>query len=368
MSAARIAKLQAQLRQSGDDFAAMIPGPNLVYFTGLSFHLSERPIVLLIPAADEPAGLILPGFEAGKAQGAGIEVQIHPYADGQPFLSAFESAARAHRLDGKRIVVEATRFRALEWALLSQAAPNAHLVVSDERFAEVRMVKEPAELDAMREAVRLAERALDETLPHIHPGQTERQIASRLMRALLDLGAEGMPFSPLVQAGPTAANPHAEAGDREVQPGDLVLIDFGATVRGYHSDITRTVAVGEPDARLREAYAVVRAANEAARSAARPGVTGEAIDRAARSVIEQAGFGAYFTHRTGHGLGLEGHEPPYIVSGARQLLPAGVSFTIEPGIYLPGHGGVRIEDDVVLTEGGCESLTTFTRDLIVLPR
>lgn len=366
MSAARIAKLKAQLRQSGDDFAALVPGPNLAYFAGLSFHLSERPIVLFVPADDRPAGLILPGFEAGKAQDAAFEVQLHPYTDGQPFFGAFEAAARAHILNGARVVVEATRFRALEWTLLCQAAPNARLVANDALFAEVRMTKDAAELEAMRQAVHIAERALSETLPKIRPGQTERQIASQLMRALLDFGTEGVPFLPLVQIGPTAANPHAEAGDRAAQPGDLILLDFGATVRGYHSDITRTVALGEPSPELRQAYEIVKAANEAARRVAHPGVTGEQVDRAARSVIEQAGFGDFFTHRTGHGLGLEGHEPPYMVGGAREPLPAGVTFTIEPGIYLPGRGGVRIEDDVVLTENGCESLTTFTRDLIVL--
>jgi len=187
-----------------------------------------------------------------------------------------------------------------------------------------------------------------------------------LMSHLLSAGAQSLLFEPLVQAGPNAANPHAHAGDRPLQRGDLVVIDFGAVVDGYGSDITRTIAIGEPDAEMRAVYEVVKAANAAGRAAARPGATGEAVDRAARAVIESAGYGPSFTHRTGHGLGLEGHEPPYMVRGEATILQPGMTFTVEPGIYLAGKGGVRIEDDVLVTADGSETLTTLTRELIIL--
>jgi len=146
----------------------------------------------------------------------------------------------------------------------------------------------------------------------------------------------------------------------------MVVIDFGLTIADYSSDITRTIAIGEPSEEMRVIHDIVKAANAAGRAAAKPGATGEDVDRAARSVIEAAGYGEYFTHRTGHGLGLEGHEPPYMVAGDTTVLRPGMTFTVEPGIYIPGKGGVRIEDDVLITEEGSQSLTTFTRDLVVV--
>jgi Xaa-Pro dipeptidase len=170
----------------------------------------------------------------------------------------------------------------------------------------------------------------------------------------------------LIQTGPNGANPHAGAGDRALHQGDTLIMDFGMTLDDYSSDITRTIVVGGLDEEMSRVYAAVQAANAAGRAAAKPGVTCEAVDKAARDVIEATGFGQYFTHRTGHGLGLEGHEPPYIVGGNTLVLQPGMTFTVEPGIYIPGKGGVRIEDNVVITEGGCESLTTFTRDLVIV--
>jgi Xaa-Pro aminopeptidase len=174
----------------------------------------------------------------------------------------------------------------------------------------------------------------------------------------------GVAFSPLVQAGLSAAFPHGNAGDRKVQMGDVLLIDFGYTMDDYPADITRTVVVGTPSAEIKRIYETVKAANAAARAIAKPGSTCQEVDRAARAVIEAAGYGKYFTHRTGHGLGLEGHEAPYIVEGNATVLQPGMMFTIEPGVYIEGVGGVRIEDNVVITETGHDCLTTFERELI----
>jgi Xaa-Pro dipeptidase len=169
-----------------------------------------------------------------------------------------------------------------------------------------------------------------------------------------------------VQTGLSAAFPHAFAGGRTVQAGDLMVVDFGAVVDDYGSDITRTIAIGaEPSDEMKHVYEIVKQANAAGRAAVRPGILAEDVDAAARQVIERAGYGQYFTHRTGHGLGLEGHEAPYMVKGDTTLLQPGMTFTVEPGIYIEGKGGVRIEDDMVVTETSGESLTTFTRDMIV---
>lgn len=367
MSIERIERLKHAARAAGIDLIALVPGPNLVYFTGLHMHLSERPIVALIPSNDDPPILITPFFEVGKATSGKVKLdwQVHSYKDGVPYQAVFDEAAALHRLAGKIIGVEPLQMRVLEWSLLSAAA-NVKQASAAEAIAELRMRKDADEVAAMKRAIALTEEALTRTLEDIRPGMAERQVAAVLMNRMLEAGAENLPFPPLIQTGPSGANPHAGAGDRVITAGDLLIMDFGLTLNDYSSDITRTIAVGEPSSEMKRVYDTVKAANAAGRAAVRPGVTCASVDWAARDVIEAAGYGEYFTHRTGHGLGLEGHEPPYIVAGNDLTLQPGMTFTVEPGIYIPGKGGVRIEDNVVVTEAGCESLTTFTRDLIVL--
>jgi Xaa-Pro dipeptidase len=220
----------------------------------------------------------------------------------------------------------------------------------------LRQFKTADEIAQMRAAVKVSEKALGEVLAEVRPGMTEREVATMLSRAQSQAGGEEIPFLPIVLAGGRAALPHGGPTDRVIQSGEVLLLDFGTRQGGYVSDITRTFAV----------YEAVRAANEAGRQAARPGVTCQEVDRAARKVIEEAGFGEYFIHRTGHGIGLDGHERPYIVEGNEVVLEPGMTFTVEPGIYIAGEIGVRIEDDVVITEDGCESLSTFDRKLQVI--
>lgn len=367
MSIERIERLKHAARAAGIDLIALVPGPNLVYFTGLHMHLSERPIVALIPSNNDPPILITPFFEVGKATSGKVKLdwQVHSYKDGVPYQAVFDEAATLHRLAGKTIGVEPLQMRVLEWSLLSAAA-NVKQASAAEAIAELRMRKDAGEVAAMKRAITLTEDALTRTLEDIRPGMAERQVAAVLMNRMLEAGAENLPFPPLIQAGPSGANPHAGAGDRVIAAGDLLIMDFGLTLNDYSSDITRTIAVGEPSSEMKRVYDTVKAANAAGRAAVKPDVTCASVDQAARDVIEAAGYGEYFTHRTGHGLGLEGHEPPYIVAGNDLVLQPGMTFTVEPGIYLPGKGGVRIEDNVVVTEAGCESLTTFTRDLVVL--
>jgi Xaa-Pro dipeptidase len=192
----------------------------------------------------------------------------------------------------------------------------------------------------------------------------EKQIAALLRQELFNLGADSIAFGPIVSGGPNSASPHAAPTDRPLQAGDLLVIDWGCYKDGYPSDITRTFAVGDIEPELQRIYQTVKLANEQGKLTARPGVTGEAVDRAARDVIEDAGYGDYFIHRTGHGLGLEIHEPPDMVAGNTQPLAPGNVFTVEPGIYVTGRGGVRIEDNVVITADGSRSLTTYSRELI----
>jgi Xaa-Pro dipeptidase len=237
--------------------------------------------------------------------------------------------------------------------------------MSGEKSLEaIRIIKDSSEIMAMRKAVEIAQQALQHTLPIIKVGITERQLASELITQLLREGSEyPLPYAPIVSTGPNSANPHASPTNRPIISGDLLVIDYGATNKGYVSDITRTFAIGEVEPEFSKIARVVREANEAGRSAVRPGVTAEYVDQVTRQVIENAGFGRYFTHRTGHGLGLEGHEAPYIRARNPLILEQGMTFTIEPGIYLPNRGGVRIEDNVLVTEDGVESLTDLPRTL-----
>lgn len=369
MSIYRLGRFRELQHAAGMDYVAIMPGANLIYFTGIHVHLSERPILALFPAdrAHKPV-LFAPEFEVGKCRTGPVPIdwQVYAYPDGADLPELFARAARELNLDGRTIGIEPAQMRMLEASLLTGAAPNARLVPADHLVAELRMIKDADEVARMRRAVSVPERVLAEALPQIKPGMTELEVAGLLMRVSLNQNLREMVSFPLVQTGLSAAFPHAFAGGRTVQKGDLMVIDFGAVVDDYGSDITRTIAIGEPSEEMKRIYHVVREANEAGRAAVRPGATCEEVDFAARAVIEKAGYGKYFIHRTGHGLGLEGHEPPYIVKGNRMVLQPGMTFTIEPGIYIEGKGGVRIEDDVLVTKDGGESLTTFPRDLIVV--
>ena len=232
-------------------------------------------------------------------------------------------------------------------------------------FGGLRLLKSADEIARMKQAAVIAQTALLATLRTVSAGMTEKAIANELIIQLLRAGSDpDMPFQPIVATGPNSANPHAVPTDRELQPGDLLLVDWGAGFEGYFSDITRTFTFGEVDPELMKIGTIVRAANEAGRKAGKPGLAAGVVDRAARAVIDEAGYGPYFTHRTGHGLGMEAHEPPYIFAENNLVLAKGMTFTVEPGIYLPGKGGVRIEDDVVVTADGLESLTDLPREVL----
>jgi Xaa-Pro dipeptidase len=360
MNEVRLKRLGPQLEADKLDCLALVPGANLTYLTGLHFHLGDRPTVAFF-RADRPPALVLPALELQKV--AGMEsLELFPWADEDGYDAAFQRAVAAYELAGARIGVEAFTMRYVEASLLRTYALSCELVPADQVVGELRMRKEPDEVAQMRRAAEMAQEALSAILPGIAPGMTEREIAGQLKLQILAAGAENLSFEPIVSTGPNAANPHALPSDRVLRAGDFLLFDWGLYTEGYASDITRTFPVGEMDPEMRAIYEAVKRANAAGREAVRPGVTCSTVDAAARAVIEEAGYGEFFTHRTGHGLGMEIHEPPYIVAGNERVLEVGMTFTIEPGIYLPGKNGVRIEDDVVVTEDGCESLTTMSRD------
>lgn len=347
--------------------AAVIPGPNLAYLTGLRFHLMERPVVGLFARGRRPH-LVLPALEQEKARASGLDLALFPYGEDEASRqAAFHDAARAFGLGEGALAVEPTRMRFLEQALLEACAQGVQCVDGEAALGRLRVLKSDEEVGWMSEAVRIAEKALDAVVPQIRIGMSEGELAGELTLQLLRGGSDvDLPFSPIVASGPNSALPHATPSDRPLQAGDLLIIDWGASVHGYFSDLTRTLAVGEVDPELAKIHAIVADANEAGRGAAKPGAACGDVDRAARSVIDDAGYGTFFMHRTGHGLGLEEHEAPYIRADNPDQLANGMTFTVEPGIYLPGRGGVRIEDDVVVRMEGARSLSGFQRALLTV--
>ena len=363
----RIETLAGQLALSGLEWMALNPGPSLRYLTGLNFHLMERPVVVLVSNSGQ-VKLILPELERAKVANLPFDAEIIPFGDDPAtWQGVYEQALSNISGNPLRVGVEPTRLRFLELNLLRHALPEAEFVDGSSALAELRMRKGTEELNAMRQAAVIAQNALLATLESVRPGQSELQISGELMVQLFRAGSEAeLPFAPIVSTGPNTANPHASPTNRTLQEGELLLIDWGASFAGTFSDITRTFFCGEPNDEMKRIASLVEKANSAARMGGRRGMPAGQVDQLARDVITEAGYGDYFTHRTGHGLGMEAHEPPYIYQGNPLILEPGMVFTIEPGIYLPGKYGVRIEDDVVVEEEGLRSLTDLPREVMRL--
>ena len=265
---------------------------------------------------------------------------------------------------GSRIGVEGQRMRVFDLLALQKALPGAEFVDIHAEISAIRLHKTAAEMDLQRKAIRLSEAALEDTLSEIKVGMTETEIEGILLRNLFSHGADGLAFAPIVAAGDNAAKPHAHARpDYRIKPGDALLFDFGGSYQGYSADITRTFFVKEVSDYDRAFYETVLAANTKGRDVSRAGITASDVDDAVQKVLEQSQFAEFRRHKTGHGLGLDVHEAPQIMRGNMQVLEPGMVFTIEPGLYRSGEAGVRIEDDVVVTEDGIECLTSFPREL-----
>lgn len=344
------------------DAVLLVPGANMNYFTGLHFGLSERPLLAIIT----PDGLsfIIPELEFPKLKDrSDLAAQAFIWTDAQGYMDAFETALDTLKLHGKTIGIDGMTMRASEWLNFADLDPALNVKRIERDLLLLRARKTPAEVDAMRQAIQISEKALSLLLDWIAPGMKERTIAAKLDEEMRSLGAEGYAFSTTVLTGPRSALPHGNTSDRELGEDEFLLIDYGGMFGGYPADITRTFCLGTPSQEMLAIYDAVLRANQAAIGAAGPGVPCGVVDQAARDVIRAAGYGEYFIHRTGHGLGLEVHELPQIASGVEAPLEPGMIFTVEPGIYIAGLGGVRIEDNVLVTETGVEVLTSFPRML-----
>lgn len=346
---------------------AVNAGSTLTYLTGLHFHLMERPVVIIFTLNGDPI-IILPELEQAKLDHLSFPATIHTYGESpSDWSGTFNEALKNLNLSEAKIGVEFRQLRLLEYDFLHSACRNAKFIDGSEIFSALRSIKDTEEIASMRRAVEIAEAALEATLPMIKIGMTEKDVAGELFLQLIRNGSDtALPFSPIVSSGPNGANPHAQPSTRQLAPGDLLVIDWGASFAGYASDITRTFAVAEIDAEAEKIHNIVQRANAAGRAAGKPGVSCATVDRATRNVIEEAGYGQFFTHRTGHGIGMECHEEPYIRADNEQLLQTGMAYTVEPGIYLTGRNGVRIEDDLLVTADGSESLSTMSREIRVV--
>ena len=337
------------------------PGPDLAYLAAYAPLPLERLTLLVLSMGTDPT-LVVPTLErplAERAAGASGLI-LRDWRDGgdDPY------AVIAGMLGPGRYAVT-DRTWASHLLALGRVAPERSFVAAGEALPLLRAVKDPDEIERLRVVAHAADAAFDDVISLPFAGRAEAEVAAELDRLLRRHGHERVDFT-IVGSGPNAASGHHEPGERRIEPGDAVVMDFGGMRDDYCSDITRTVFVGEPTDEERDVYAIVRAAQQAAFEAVRPGVAAEDVDRAARVVITDAGYGERFVHRTGHGIGLEVHEPPYIVEGNATPLEAGMTFSDEPGIYLEGRFGVRIEDQVVVTPEGAERLNDATRELTIV--
>lgn len=359
------AEFRALARALSVDAVALVPGPNFARAIGGRFHTSERPLLVLIPAEGEPASLV-PNLELTSFAQLGVPGPVFDWRDQTGYAGAF--AALAAHMPLKRVAVEGQVMRVFVHHALVAATPGIEIIDAEREISALRLAKSDAELDALQRAIAISEAALGEVLDALRPGMTEAAIDRMLTAALFSHGAEGLAFGPIVAAGANSALPHAHAREVAVAPGDALLFDFGAAYGGMNADITRTVFMGHAADADAEVYETVLAANEAAIAATRPGVTAHDVDDAATSVLEASPFAPYILTKTGHGLGREVHEAPYIMRGNHQVLTPGMVFTDEPGLYIPGRLGVRIEDDLLVTETGARVLTSFPKTLTVAGR
>ena len=358
---ARMDRVLRSAAEAGLAGVVVTPGPDLVWLTGYRPAITERLTMLVLRPEQEPT-LLVPVLErpdAQSAEGAAV-LSLVEWADG---TDPYPVAGALLQRRGRFGISDSA------WALhllgLQRELPFTGYLPLTECLPMMRAVKDGNELARLAAAGAAADAAYDEIIGMPFAGRRETEVAADLAALLHRFGHEQVDFT-VVGSGPNGANPHHEAGGRVIQRGDAVVLDFGGLMDGYGSDTTRTVCVGEPTTEIREVHEVVRLAQQAAFEAVRPGVSCQEIDRVARAVITQAGFGPQFIHRTGHGIGVTTHEPPYMVEGEDQPLVPGMCFSIEPGIYLAGRFGVRIEDIVAVTDDGGQRLNNTDHGLAVV--
>jgi Xaa-Pro aminopeptidase len=360
--ARRLRRASLDARDAGLDGILVTPGPDLLYLTGYApVAITERITMLVVPVDAEPA-MIVPRLERPDAEAAAGApfLRITDWTDGS---DPYESSAELLTATGRYAVSDSA------WSMhllgLQGRLPGTSYVSMTTALPMLRAIKDDDEIVRLAAAGAAADQAYEEIVTVRFAGRSETDVAADLADLLRRFGHSQVDFT-VVGSGPNGANPHHEIGPRIIEDGDMVVLDFGGLAHGYGSDTTRTVHVGEPTEEEREVHDVVRRAQQAGFEAVRPGIECQEIDRVPRAVITEAGYGEYFIHRTGHGIGLTTHEPPYMVEGEAQILQPGMCFSIEPGIYLPGRFGARIEDIVTVTHDGGRRLNQTSHEMRIV--
>lgn len=367
---ARLDRARRAAAQAGSDALLITPGSDLRYLLGVGGESHERLTCLVLPAATETSpSLVVPKLEEpGLADVplAELGVDVVTWVDGQdPHAVVADLLRRDAGRPGRVAVAES--MPALHALPLRDALPGTEQVLAGPVLRQLRMRKDPAEIESLRAAGAAIDRVHARMAEFLAVGRTEAQVGADITEAILAEGHVEAAFV-IVGSGPNGASPHHDVSDRVIERGDVVVVDIGGPLAdGYNSDCTRTYVLGEPSQDVRETYEVLQNAQADAVRAVRPGVTAESVDAAARGPIDQAGFAAQFVHRTGHGIGLDVHEEPYVVGGNALELEPGMVFSIEPGIYQEGRWGARIEDIVVVTDSGVQSVNNQPHELVVLP-
>ncbi|MEU6705953.1 aminopeptidase P family protein [Streptomyces wuyuanensis] len=358
---ARMARAARSAAEAGLSGLLVAPGPDLVHLTGYRPVPTERLTFLVLVEGQDPV-LVVPTLEAPDARQAagGPALRLRDWTDGKdPY------AVTAALLEGRGRYGISDNAWAMHLLGMQHELPGATYTALTRALPMLRAVKDERELARLEAAGAAADATYREILKVRFSGRKETDVAADLAALLTDFGHSQVDFT-VVGSGPNGANPHHEAGERTIEEGDMVVLDFGGLKHGYGSDTSRTVHVGRPTDEEQRVHDIVREAQQAGYEAVRPGATCQDVDRAARAVIDDAGYGAYFIHRTGHGIGVTTHEPPYMIEGEEQPLVPGMCFSVEPGIYLPGRFGVRIEDIVTVTETGGRRLNNTPRELAIV--
>ncbi|WP_309085624.1 Xaa-Pro peptidase family protein [Chelativorans sp.] len=360
-TAKRLARLRDKMAETGTDLVALGPGSHMQWLVGFHPHGDERPCLLLVSRTAET--FLMPALNAEGSREE-TDISFHTWSDDEGPNKALDAALEAVAATGARQVVLDETMRADFALLLLGALPDAKHAFTAETVGALRMRKDESEYAAIKMNAGIADRAMQKAFAAIRPGMTEKELAAEIRAHFASEGAVTQ-FT-IVGGGPNGAFPHHQTGERKLEEGDAIVIDIGGRKNGFPSDITRMAVVGRPPEGYGQIHTIVENAVRAALGAARPGVKAKEVDAAARKVISDAGYGEYFVHRTGHGLGIEGHEPPYITATSETVLEEGMVFSIEPGIYLPGRFGIRLEEIVILREDGPEILSSLPRDLFVV--
>ena len=357
----RLNKLRESMRNENLKGTILFPSSNQYYMTGFKTHAGERLLLTVIPTEGE-AFFIAPKLYESQIKKESTIKEIITWTDDENPYEILKDIMKDENLVEGKMAVDDTL--PAGWLLnILNILPNIDFTPVGNRINDLRLTKSQEEIEKIRKSSKIVDEVVGVLKESLKPGMTEIEVAALMEFEMRKRGSEGPSFETIVGSGPNSALPHYNAGGRVLESNEFVVLDFGAIYEGYCSDTTRTLCIGEPTDKMKEVYNIVKEAQEIGAKTVKPGIKAKEVDKAVRDHITKKGYGEYFTHRTGHGLGLEVHEEPYISGVGETELKPGMVFSIEPGIYIEGEFGVRIEDIVVVTEDGCESFNNSSKEL-----